>query len=121
VSLQVTIQDFIHRWQASAGAERANYQLFLTELCDQLGVPRPDPSNLYRDDTAYSFERKVIFQNPDGTTSAGFIDLYKRGCFVLEAKQGSNRPEQGAGLFDAAPAAPAQAKSRRAPTRGTRR
>jgi len=27
--------------------------------------------------------------NGDGNTTTGFIDLYKRGCFVLEAKQGS--------------------------------
>ena len=32
-----------------------------------------------------------MFQNPDGTTSIGRIDLYKRGCFVLEAKQGSEQ------------------------------
>ena len=39
------------------------------------------------DDTqnAYVFEKPVPL--PHGTT--GRIDLYKRGCFVLEAKQGS--------------------------------
>jgi hypothetical protein len=37
------IQRFIQRWGKSAGAERANYQLFLAELCDALAVPRPDP------------------------------------------------------------------------------
>jgi hypothetical protein len=31
---------FIARWQKSGAAERANYQLFLSELCDLLGVPR---------------------------------------------------------------------------------
>jgi len=34
---------FIERWERSGAAERANYQLFLTELCDILGVPRPNP------------------------------------------------------------------------------
>jgi len=29
---------FIARWQASGGAERANYQLFLTGLCDLLDL-----------------------------------------------------------------------------------
>lgn len=80
--------DFIARWAASSASERANYQLFLSEFCDHLGVPRPDPS---QDDVAkntYVFERDVKFQNADGTTSDGRIDLYKRGCFVLEAKQG---------------------------------
>lgn len=26
-------------------------------------------------------------QNPDGSENRGFIDLYKRGAFILEAKQ----------------------------------
>jgi hypothetical protein len=32
------IDAFIARWQASGGAERANYQLFLTGLCDLLDL-----------------------------------------------------------------------------------
>ena len=36
----VQIQAFISRWAKSGGAERANYQLFLSELCDALDVPR---------------------------------------------------------------------------------
>jgi hypothetical protein len=82
---------FIERWKNSAAAERANYQLFLSELCDFLEVPRPDPAQDGRGD--YVFERPVTFRYPNGQTSAGFIDLYKRGCFVLEAKQGSPAPE----------------------------
>ncbi len=39
-----TITDFINRWEASGAAERANYQLFLSELCDLLGVERPTPT-----------------------------------------------------------------------------
>ena len=35
---------FIRRWEKSGGAERANYQLFLAELCDVLEVERPDPT-----------------------------------------------------------------------------
>ncbi|MCB0032999.1 MAG: hypothetical protein KDE51_03180 [Anaerolineales bacterium] len=37
----ITVEAFIERWEASAGAERANYQLFLSELCDIIGVERP--------------------------------------------------------------------------------
>ena len=86
------IAAFIARWRSSGAAERANYQLFLTELCDVLGVPRPEPAQ--PDDTlnAYVFERAVTFDNRDGSTSTGRIDLYKRGCFVLEAKQGADTP-----------------------------
>ena len=38
------IAAFIRRWEKSGGAERANYQLFLTELCDVLGVNHPEPT-----------------------------------------------------------------------------
>lgn len=38
------VTDFIARWSRSGGAERANYQLFLSELCDVLGVPLPNLS-----------------------------------------------------------------------------
>lgn len=85
------VTEFIARWQASAAAERANYQLFLTELCELLSVPQPEPTKPKVEDNAYVFERDVTFQNLDGTTSSGRIDLYKRGCFVLEAKQGSEQ------------------------------
>ena len=37
------LDSFIARWSAGdGGQERANYALFLTELCDVLEVPRPD-------------------------------------------------------------------------------
>jgi len=76
------IDPFIERWQASGAAERANYQLFLSELCDVLGVERPNPKTPVESQNAYVFEKMV--PRPGGTK--GFIDLYKRGCFVLEAK-----------------------------------
>jgi hypothetical protein len=84
---------FIERWQNSAAAERANYALFLSELCDYLEVPRPNPAVADEKQNQYVFERPVTFRHPSGLTSTGFIDLYKRGCFVLEAKQGSEAPE----------------------------
>jgi hypothetical protein len=93
------LMDFIARWRESGAAERANCQLFLGELCDVLGVERPRPAQADDGLNAYVFERAVTFNNPDGTTSAGRIDLYKRGCFVLEAKQGSDPVRGGASLF----------------------
>jgi hypothetical protein len=35
---------FLARWQKAGGTERANYQLFLTELCSLLGMPMPEPA-----------------------------------------------------------------------------
>jgi len=81
------IDAFIARWQHADGTERANYQLFLTELCTLLGLPQPDPAREDTRENAYCFERRVIFQHGDGAQSPGFIDLYRRGCYVLETKQ----------------------------------
>ena len=88
-----TIDGFFRRWEASGAAERANYSMFLNELCDLLDVPRPDPAGPDDERNAYVFERAVPFPNPDGSTTVKRIDLYKRDCFVLEAKQGSDRVE----------------------------
>ncbi|MGH9871551.1 MAG: class I SAM-dependent DNA methyltransferase [Pyrinomonadaceae bacterium] len=96
-----SIQEFIKRWKESGAAERANYQLFLSELTDLLEVLRPQPTQTDDEQNAYVFERAVIFNNGDGTTSTGRIDLYKRGCFVLEAKQGSDRVAASVPLFGA--------------------
>ena len=101
---------FVARWGSSGAAERANYQLFLSELCDLLGVPRPDPTRPDDADNAYVFERGVTFNHPDGTTSTGRIDLYKRGCYVLEAKQGVEKREAAEVLADATKAKAKAAK-----------
>ena len=77
------VQDFISHWSAASASERANSQPFLLELCDLLEVPRPDP----QPGKGYFFEFPIVEQHPDGTTSNGRIDLYKRTCFVLESKQ----------------------------------
>ncbi len=82
------IEAFIARWQGGEGGqERANYALFLSELCDVLGVPRPDPASANHETNDYVFERSVREKSIDGSLSLGRIDLYKRGSFVLEAKQ----------------------------------
>lgn len=88
---QRDVEQFIERWKQSGAAERANYALFLTQLCDVLGVPQPDPATPDPTKNSYVFERDVTFQSGDGSTSPGRIDLYKRGCFILEAKQGSDQ------------------------------
>jgi len=84
------IDAFIKRWQASAASERANYQLFLAELCAVLEVEPPQPAGADEALNDYVFEKSVRFPNRDGSFSLGRIDLYKRGFFVLEAKQGAN-------------------------------
>lgn len=55
-----------------------------------MGAPEPDAASSTPETDIYTFERPVTFHHQDGSTSTGFIDLYKSGCFVLEAKQGSD-------------------------------
>jgi hypothetical protein len=93
VPFSLTPEAFISRWGKAQAAERSNYQMFLSELCDLIGVPRPDPAT--KDDTfdRYVFDRAIPHLKPDGTRTTVYADLYKRGCFMLETKQGTFRKE----------------------------
>ncbi|MCB1275878.1 DNA methyltransferase [Prosthecobacter sp.] len=82
------ITAFISRWESSGAAERANYQMFLSELCDVIGVPRPDPTAADTTRNLYVFDRAITRTHPDGSSTTNYIDLYKAGCFVNETKQG---------------------------------
>jgi hypothetical protein len=85
------VKAFIARWAAASASERANSQPFLCELCHMLGVATPEPPR----ETGYAFECDVI---PDGSTTKGRIDLYKRQCFVLESKQFQAAKEEASQL-----------------------
>ena len=85
------VESFIARWSTTGGAERANYQPFLLELCDLLGVERP--AGQRGGLGGYRFERSVSRPEPDGRLSNRFIDLYKQRCFILEAKQADDAPQ----------------------------
>ena len=86
----MAINGFIDRWHGSGAGERSNFQLFATELCDVLDIPKPDPAKPENAENDYVFERAVKLQNGDGTTTPNYIDLYHRDHFVMEAKQGSD-------------------------------
>ncbi|MCL2876931.1 MAG: class I SAM-dependent DNA methyltransferase [Betaproteobacteria bacterium] len=85
------VADFIARWKASGGSEQANSQLFLAELCDVLELPRPEPARPINEENTYSYERKVSLPRGDGTKELKRLDLYRKGCFVLESKQGQDK------------------------------
>jgi hypothetical protein len=86
----VELQKFIERWSASEAPERANKDLFFTELCDLLGVPRPEPATGDLDRDRFTFERDARLRHEEGVETIGKIDLYKQGCFLMAAKQGSD-------------------------------
>jgi len=117
----VLYTDFETRWLKSGGAERANYGLFLTDLCDLLGVARPDATTDDPAQDAYVLERAVTFSNSsaNGKSSTGRIDLYKRGCFVLETKQGTDTPDQQAKRAKAELGLPADKRRKGHAVRGT--
>lgn len=86
--MRLDVEAFIARWTGrEGGAERANYQMFLAELCDVIAVPRLDPAGADTRANDYVFERAVRPRDSDGGTAPKRIDLYKRGHFILEAKQ----------------------------------
>ena len=98
--VEEAVGNFIAKWKESGAGERGNFQSFLNELCDLLGVGRPRPSRAVEGENAYVFEKAVRFDDGDGNVTTKFIDLYKRGCFVMEAKQGSSAEEGGVSLFE---------------------
>lgn len=77
--------------KASGGGEIANTQKFMERFCDAMELPAPEFSASNNAQNDYAYERRITFKHPDGSTSPGRIDLYKRGCFVLESKQSSLR------------------------------
>ena len=83
------IEKFITRWKGSGGNEMANFQSFANELVNVLGVETIKVADAEGQNNDYRFERPVKFTHT-GKERRGRIDLYRRGCFVLEAKQGSN-------------------------------
>jgi hypothetical protein len=84
------IESFITEWRETGGSELANTQSFINGLCALIGVDPPRGSREDDSHNDYVFERGVFQDNGDGTQSFGRIDAYKRDCFILEAKQGSN-------------------------------
>ena len=92
--MTLTPEAFVARWKASGGSERANYQLFLTELCELLEVPRPDVSTS-AGAGKYVFDREVREVFSDGSSTPRFIDFYRQGSFILETKQGVEADEAG--------------------------
>ena len=61
-------------YQTSAPSQGDQYS-------EAIGVERPRPSG-----AGYEFEHPVRVVTRDGTETVKFADLYKEGCFLLEAK-----------------------------------
>ncbi len=84
------VDTFVSKWAASGAAERANRDSFLNDLCDALGVARPGVTTGDPARDTYVFEKDAVLVHEGGKRTVGRIDLYKDGCFILEAKQGAD-------------------------------
>ena len=80
-SLPMNLDEFTARWIASGAEERANKDTFLLELCDVLGVPRPDPKTGDPARDRYVFEMDAMIahegaeeqRREDGSVSSGRV------------------------------------------------
>ena len=96
VKIEDDVELFIARWRETGGSELANTQSFINGLCALIGVAAPHGSRTDDAFNDYVFERRVFQDNGDGTTSFGRIDAYRKGSFILEAKQGSEADKAAA-------------------------
>ena len=71
----MSAEAFIAKWQGKDGSERANYQLFITELCELLGVPKPEAAQHDSAENDYTFERHVKMSQGDGTAADRYLDF----------------------------------------------
>ncbi|XWK89189.1 MAG: DNA methyltransferase [Phormidium sp.] len=88
------VQEFLKRWQGSSGDERANKDSFFLDLCKALGVEPPPAKGSIPGDR-YCFEKDVKIPHPSGKVTTCFVDFYKQGHFVIEAKQGGEVAGKG--------------------------
>jgi len=90
----VTVDEFIDKWSGLAGgAERANFAPFIYDLVRVLDLPEPEPAEGGKLGPC-QFEGPIpnaSFRNP---LNKGSADLYKRACFIMEAKQSYMPPKE---------------------------
>ena len=95
------MEAFIARWRVSEGAERAAYAQFLHEFCLMIGVEPPRPPTSDVEAVDYRYEYPVRIPDGQGGASIGWIDLYRKAAFVLEAKQSRWKGQKKALLLPA--------------------
>lgn len=82
----MTVQRFIENWSVARVGERAHFQSFMCHLCEILGVEVPDKDRPGHPD--YGFEKPVRLttSRKSAALKPSSMDLYRKGCFVMEAK-----------------------------------
>jgi hypothetical protein len=80
-SILDALRKLVERWTGAKSRERANYQLYLGELCAALAVEGPRPAG-----SGYEYEFPIKVVDRAGKDGSNFVDLFKREHFLLEAK-----------------------------------
>lgn len=89
-----SINLLVEESKKSSASELANAQLFICKLCEAMDLPAPEFAREHDSQNHYVFEKLVHFGALNGKARTGRIDLYKRGCFVLESKQSAQARRQ---------------------------
>lgn len=76
----LTIPEFVARWQRSTLSERSAAHQHFIDLCELLEQPRP--AQIDQDGASYTFEKGVTKTTGEG----GFADVWMRGYFAWEYK-----------------------------------
>lgn len=106
----MTVEELIENWWGHPGGqEHANFHPFISDLCELLGVPRPGAAEKGKLGS-YVYEASIPGGSFRSTKGTGAIDLYKRGHFIMEAKQSYLKPEQEQLDLDDKPQAPSGAR-----------
>lgn len=109
----MTVEDLIAKWwDRPGGQEKSNFSSFIPDLCEVLGVSRPGAAEKGKLG-AYEYEASIPGGSFRSLKGSGAIDLYRRGHFVMEAKQSWLKPEQAAldlAPEESAPRAPSGAR-----------
>jgi hypothetical protein len=85
------IDTFLARWRTAGGSERANYQLFIADLCALLASTNLSPPVKTRGTTPTSSKRRIVFHHGDGSTSNGIIDATKRRLLHRRGQENPRR------------------------------
>lgn len=75
---RMAVEEFVAKWAAAEGGERALAQSQFNDICAVLGVETPAEADAAGRGSEYGFEKQV---------PGGSADVWKRGCFGWEYKR----------------------------------
>ena len=99
--IEQKVEAYIERWgggMSRGGNERANLQMFITELCTLLDLPQPEPATAKRSDNAYIFERSVTELFADGGKTTRALDSTSAAVSSSKARTPASKPTATAGM-----------------------